>query len=153
MAHQGERVIHLVILPGLQCLINVLFGNWDLFLDFDKIDFEIGFVPEFSDMNRQTLWANLWFLAAILLTLSAMAQEFPSLVANPRMSTREMMHLGSSLMLKPWNLLPWIVLVTTGIAWTWRRRDIWQQDRSSMYVFAMCSFSVVWFVVTLVAGK
>ena len=104
-------------------------------------------------MNRQTLWANLWFLSAILLTVSGVVQEFPSLVANPRMGTREMMHLGSSLMLKPWNLVPWMVLVTTGIAWTWRRRDIWRQDRGSMYVFAMCSFSVVWFIVTLVVGK
>jgi hypothetical protein len=104
-------------------------------------------------MNRQTLWGNLWFLAAILLTVMAAVQEFPSLVANPRMGTREMMRLGSSLMLKPWNLIPWMALVTIGIVWTWRRRDAWRQDRGSMYVFAMCAFSVVWFIVTLVVGK
>lgn len=47
-------------------------------------------------MNRQTLGANLWFLAGILLTASATVQQFPSWAANPRMNTQEMMHLGLS---------------------------------------------------------
>jgi hypothetical protein len=118
-----------------------------------SIDFEIGFVPEFRDMNRQTLGANLWFLAGILLTVSATVQQFPTLAANPGMNTHDMMHLGLSLMLKPWNLIPWMVLVTTGIVWTWRRRGVWKKDRGVLYVFAMCAFSVVWFIVALVIAK
>lgn len=99
-------------------------------------------------MNRQTLGANLWFLAAISLTVSGVAQQIPSLVANPRMATQETMLLGSSLMLKPWNLIPWMALVTIGIVWTWRLRGVWKQDRGIMYDFAMCAFSIAWFIVT-----
>jgi len=94
----------------------------------------------------------LWITALIALLGFTSWQEFPILASysNSKLSYREFARAQFQLMLNPLVLITWAILVTTAIVWSWKRRNIWREQRGIFYVFAACSFSVVWFFVLLI---
>jgi hypothetical protein len=101
-------------------------------------------------MKFQKAIAICWVTTLLLLCGAASWQEFPILAAHPDMPYLQMLRMQMGIMLKPAMLVPWAVLVATGIFWSWARRSSWRAQRGVFYVFAMCSFSVLWFGVLLV---
>lgn len=104
-------------------------------------------------MGLQRLIGYLWVGAMIVLYGIVMWQVFPMLASNQNLSRTALMRLELAVFLKPWNLLTWMVLIAYGIASSWNVRSNWRQDRGAIYVFLMCSFSVVWFVVVLLVVR
>jgi hypothetical protein len=94
----------------------------------------------------------LWFATLIALWGFVSWQQFPMLASysNSKLSYRDLARAQLQLMLNPLVLITWAILVTTAIVWSWKRRNIWREQRGIFYVFAACSFSVVWFLVLLI---
>jgi hypothetical protein len=103
----------------------------------------------YSDMNLQRRIGYIWVCATIVFFGSFMWQAYPVVASNQLLGQKALLRLELDVFLKPWNLITWIVLVVYGIASGWIARGNWRQDRGAMYVFLMCSFSVVWFFVIL----
>jgi hypothetical protein len=95
----------------------------------------------------------IWLLASLAFCGVLAWQEFPIAIANQPLQYAALMRLQLAVLLKPANLITWIILVVYGIVSTWRVRTTWHRDRRAMYVFLMCIISVVCFMaVLLVAG-
>lgn len=77
-------------------------------------------------------------------------QQLPIFGDHPTLSYLQWMGISMGIMLKPGILIPWIVLVSTGIFWTWKRRSMWRTERGILYLFVAFSFSVIWFIVSLI---
>lgn len=104
-------------------------------------------------MSLQRFIGYIWVGAMIVFFGIVIWQVFPILASNQNLSQTALMRLELAVFLKPWNLLTWMVLIAYGIASSWKVRSNWRQDRGAMYVFVMCSFSVVWFAVVLVIAR
>jgi hypothetical protein len=103
-------------------------------------------------LSRATV-GYIWVWAMVVFFGLMVWQEFPLVVANHHLGSRALTRLQLAVFLKPWNLLTWVILVVYGITATWKVRSNWHQDRGAMYVFVMCSFSVVWFILVLVTSR
>ena len=101
-------------------------------------------------MSPQRVIGYIWVAAMIVFFGVIMRQVFPIVASNQHSGHGAPMRLQLAVFLKPWNLLTWMVLVAYGIASSWKVRSDWRQDRGAMYVFLMCSFSLVWLIVLLV---
>jgi hypothetical protein len=103
----------------------------------------------FTDTSKQRLLARIWFASAVVLFGFVVWQHYPTFVAHRQVGTRALIRMDVSLMLKPWNFLPWAVLVITGIIWPWKMRSVWRQYHDLKGIFLMCSVAVFCFIADL----
>jgi hypothetical protein len=107
----------------------------------------------FTDTSKQRLLARIWFAAGVVLFGFVVWQQYPTLAAHPQVGTRTLIRMNVSLMLKPWNFLPWAVLVITGIIWPWKMRSVWRQYPDLKGIFLMCSVAVLCFIADLLISR
>jgi uncharacterized membrane protein YadS len=96
--------------------------------------------------KRLGIWCGLGIALASILTL-AMAKAAPGSVT---MSADERTNALLSLLLRPYFLIPCVVLVSYGFVESLRARADWKIDRIPLYVFLMCLASVVAFISNLI---
>lgn len=95
----------------------------------------------------------IWLLAALAFCGALVWQEFPIVLANQQLQYAALSRLQLAVFLKPANLITWIILVVYGMVSTWRVRTTLHRDRGAMYVFLMCTISVICFFVVLVVAR
>jgi hypothetical protein len=98
--------------------------------------------------------AYAWVGGVVALALATIVRQarilFPLARSGQDVSNSYILHLQKSLLLRPVYLLPWAVLVTSGMAITWPNREDWRSRSGRLYVFLGCSFSIFWFFCILV---
>jgi hypothetical protein len=104
-------------------------------------------------MTSQRLFMYSWLLASLAFCGVLVWQDFPIAIANQPLQYAALMRLQLAVLLKPANLITWIILVVYGIVSTWRVRTTWHRDRGAMYVFLMCIISVVCFIAVLLVAR
>lgn len=107
----------------------------------------------FTDASKQRPLARIWFASGVALFGFVVWQQYPTLAAHRQVGTRALIRMDVSLMLKPWNFLPWAVLVITGIIWPWKMRSVWRQYPDLKGIFLMCSVAVLCFIADLLISR
>lgn len=106
-------------------------------------------VTFFTDTSKQRMLARIWLAMAAVVCGVVFWQLYPTLMALPQMGTQTLNRMAVSLMLKPWNFLPWAILVITGIIWPWEMRRVWRPYPELKSIFLMSSAAALSFIVDL----
>ncbi|HUJ33095.1 MAG TPA: hypothetical protein VLY23_17570 [Candidatus Acidoferrum sp.] len=95
-----------------------------------------------------------WVVLLLAVMVSVAWQQWPLLTepirtgGNPDFAS--MLRLDRALMLRPVNLVPWILLVVSGLAAVLPRRKNWPEERGSFFLFLALTFSVAWFLLIVI---
>ena len=94
--------------------------------------------------KRLGIWCGLGIVLAVALSVAISRSGL-----GPDMSVDQRRTVFLSLLLRPYFLIPYLLLVGYGLVESVRARADWKIDRIPLYVFLMCLVSLVEFVVNL----
>jgi hypothetical protein len=95
--------------------------------------------------KRLGIWCALGIALAVVLSV-----EISRSTLAHSITTDERRAVFMGILLKPWFLIPYLLLAGYGLMESWRARADWKIDRIPLYVFLMCLVSIVQFAVNLI---
>jgi hypothetical protein len=95
--------------------------------------------------KRLGIWCGLGIVLAVILSVVISRSAL-----GPAMSADQRRVVFMDILLRPYFLIPYLLLAGYGLVESWRARADWKIDRIPLYVFLMCLVSLVQFAVNLV---
>ena len=94
--------------------------------------------------KRMGIWCALGIALAVMFSVAIAKSPLGTAITADE---RRAAFLG--ILLRPYFLIPYLLLAGYGLVASWRARADWKVDRIPLYVFLMCLVSLVEFVVNL----